>query len=97
MKGIIVEDIEGLEAAAGATAMALVWEDRVVIDSQLRESPYFRRRILKHELKHFLYVRKHGMTRKAGRRNILLDQTYRFTLGLNFYIGAFLDRRRASK
>ena len=97
MEGIIVEEIEGLQAAAGATAMALIWEGRIIIDSKLREKPYLRHRMLQHEFKHFKIVQKHGMTKKAGRWNALLDLSYGYCYGLNFRIGAALDKVRDRK
>lgn len=94
MNGIVVEEVKGFRVACGATAMALVWENRVIIDPKIRKYPRLRRRILKHELKHFRIIQKYGMTRRAGILNELLDQSYRLTFGAGFFLGALLDRLR---
>ena len=80
MKAIIVEDVDGLADCINAAALALVWEDRIVIDTELRKKPNLRRNALRHEWRHIMNVRKRGMTKKAGRVNALIEHEYQWAL-----------------
>ena len=80
IKAIIVEDVDGLADCINAAALALVWEDRIVIDTELRKKPNLRRNALRHEWRHIMNVRKRGMTKKAGRVNALIEHEYQWAL-----------------
>jgi len=75
-RGIVIEDVDGLEAAIGADGLALVWEDRIVMDAKWRKHPVFRRYMVWHELQHVRFVRKYGMSGKAGLLNRFWDASY---------------------
>lgn len=68
-----VRFVKGLRAAAGANAIALVWDPGcVVVDALARTSPTLEF-TLWHEWHHHLYVSRHGMTLAAGRWNAAWD------------------------
>lgn len=79
--GRAVTLVEGLADASGALALSLVWEtpQRIVIDAKwwAKASPIRREFLLWHEEKHADFVRRYGMTKKAGYRNMVLDLTHR--------------------
>lgn len=80
--GRAVTLVKGLGNAAGCRAISLVWEtpQRIVIDSEwwAKASPVRREFLLWHEEKHADFVRRYGMTARAGVRNWALDMSYRF-------------------
>ena len=80
MKAIIVEEVDGLAKCIGATALALVWEDRIILDAKLRKKPNLRKNVLRHEWRHIMNVRKRGMTKKAGTVNGLIEHEYQWSL-----------------
>ena len=64
--GIIIESVKGLGDGIGAYAMALIWENRIVIDSKCgTKHPFWRRYILWHEFQHFRIFQKYGMTKRG--------------------------------
>lgn len=79
--GRAVTLVEGLGDAAGVRALSLVWEapQRIVIDKKWWNgaSPIRREFLLWHEEKHGDFVRRYGMTIRAGWRNVMLDFSYR--------------------
>ncbi len=92
-KAIIVEDVEGLADAIGISAIALVWEDRIVIDAKFRKKPRLRRNILRHERRHILNARKRGMTTRAWCVNFLIEMEYRWAFWAAILMfGLLIDR-----
>ena len=79
MKAIIVEEVDGLAKCIGATALALVWEDRIILDAKLKKTPNLRKNVLWHERRHIMNVRKRGMTSEAGSINFVIEHEYRWT------------------
>jgi len=80
IKAIIVEDVDGLADCINAAALALVWEDRIVLDSKLRKRPNLRKNVLRHEWRHIMNVRKRGMTSGAGRVNYIIEHEYYWSI-----------------